>query len=89
VVEALMLIYERTQHDKYLDAVSEALDYLQKSETADRKLARFYELETNRPLFFTRDYVLTYDDADVPTHYSFWVPSRVAKLNLLADYLTR
>ena len=42
-------------------------------------MARFYELRTNRPLYFTSEYQLTYDDADMPTHYSFqqrnWVPS--------------
>jgi hypothetical protein len=27
----------------------------------------------NKPLYFTRDYVLTYDDRDTPTHYAFKV----------------
>lgn len=40
-------------------------------------MARFYELRTNRPLFFTRGYVLTYSDADVPTQYAFKVGSRL------------
>jgi hypothetical protein len=37
--------------------------------------ARFYEFKTNRPLYFTSDsrstYRLTYDDSDLPDHYSF------------------
>ena len=28
-------------------------------------------LRSNRPLYFTRNYELTYDDDDMPTHYSF------------------
>jgi uncharacterized Ntn-hydrolase superfamily protein len=35
-------------------------------------LARFYELKTNKPLYFTRQYELTYND-DMPTHYAFKV----------------
>ncbi|MCG8509156.1 MAG: pectate lyase, partial [Rhodospirillales bacterium] len=57
-----------------------ALDYLERSELPDGRLARFYELKTNRPLYFTRDYKLTYNDTDVPTHYSFKVGSDVDKL---------
>jgi len=37
----------------------------------DGRLARFYELKTNKPLYFTKDYQLTYDDSDMPTHYGF------------------
>lgn len=47
------------------------LDYFQHSRLADGRLARFYELRSNKPLYFTRDYTLTYDDGDVPTHYTF------------------
>jgi hypothetical protein len=46
----------------------------------DGRLARFYELNTNRPLYFTKSYELTYDDSDLPTHYSFKVPSRIVQL---------
>ena len=46
----------------------------------DGRLARFYELRSNKPLYFTRDYQLTYDDADMPTHYSFKVPDGSAAI---------
>ncbi|HWA99408.1 MAG TPA: hypothetical protein VG713_12990, partial [Pirellulales bacterium] len=45
--------------------------YLEASRLPDGQLARFYELKTNKPLYFTRDYKLTYRDDDVPTHYTF------------------
>ena len=80
VIETLLFVYRKTGDRKYLAPIPKALDYLKKSELADGKLARFYELKTNRPLYFTKDYELTYDDSDLPTHYAFKVTSRVDKL---------
>ena len=60
---------------KYADSVARALAYLKRSRLPDGRLARFYEMKTNRPLYFTRDYKLTYDDSDVPNHYAFKVGS--------------
>lgn len=77
VLEILLETYRRTGEEKYLKPLPRALAYLKKSRLADGRLARFYELETNRPLYFTRDYTLTYDDADMPTHYGFKVPSKL------------
>jgi hypothetical protein len=71
-----MLCYIETGNRKFLDPIPRALDYLEKSALSDGRLARFYELGTNRPMFFTRDYQLTFDDSDVPTHYSFKVTNR-------------
>ena len=39
----------------------------------DGQLARYYELKTNKPLYFTKKYELTYSDDDMPTHYAFKV----------------
>ena len=55
-----------------------ALAYLKKSLLPDGRLARFYELKTNKPLYFTKTYELTYDDSDMPTHYSFKCPTATA-----------
>ena len=46
----------------------------------DMQLARFYELKTNRPLYFTTKYRLTYSDAELPTHYGFKASSRLDEL---------
>jgi hypothetical protein len=54
-----------------LEPVPRAIAYLKRSRLPDGRLARFYELRTNRPLYFTKDYKLTFSDADVPTHYAF------------------
>jgi hypothetical protein len=72
-LRSLLLLYRETGHAKYLEPIPPALDYLRRSRLPDGKLARFYELRTNKPLYFTKDYELTYDDSDSPQHYSFKV----------------
>lgn len=89
VIRTLMQVYRRTGKIKYLDAVGPALDYLQASELPDGRLARFYELKTNRPLYFTRDYKLTYDDSDCPTHYSFKISSKLKRLRAQYEKLRK
>lgn len=84
VIQTLMDVYEETGDRKYLEPIPRALNYLERSELPDGRLARFYELKTNRPLYFTKSYELTYDDSDLPTHYGFKVASRVDALR--ADY---
>lgn len=71
VIRTLLDLYVETGDKKYLEPIPRALAYLKRSRLPDGKLARFYELRTNKPLYFTRQYELTYDDSDLPTHYSF------------------
>lgn len=63
--------------ERFLKPLSTAIPFYRRSEIADGKLARFYELHTNRPLFFTQDYKLTYSSDDMPTHYAFVVSSKL------------
>lgn len=80
ILRTLMRLYERTGKAKYLKPVPAALEYLEKSRLPDGRLARFYELKTNRPLYFDRQYQLTYQDDDLPTHYGFQVGSHLEAL---------
>ncbi len=80
VIRVLMDIYVQSGNRKYLEPIPRALDYLERSQLPNGRLARFYELKTNRPLYFTRDYKLTYSSDDMPTHYGFITSSNVAKL---------
>jgi hypothetical protein len=80
VLETLLLLYRDTGNRKYLEPVPRAIAYLRKSLLPDGTLARFYELKTNRPLYFTKDYQLTYNREDVPTHYRFVDDSRLDKI---------
>lgn len=79
-MRVLMQVYQHTGDRKYLGPIPRALAYLKKSLLPDGRLARFYELKTNKPLYFTREYALTYDDSDMPTHYGFKVGSRLAEI---------
>ncbi|NLO05296.1 MAG: polysaccharide lyase [candidate division WS1 bacterium] len=84
VLEALLLLYRRTGKDSYLVPVPRAIEYLRASLLPDGRLARFYELETNRPIYFTRDYQMTYDIGQMPTHYGFLRESRLEAIE--AEY---
>jgi PelA/Pel-15E family pectate lyase len=81
VIETLLYLTETTGERKFLAPVPAAIRWLKGSMLPDRQIARFYELETNRPLYLTKDdYTLTYDDANVPTHYGFKSKCNVMKL---------
>ena len=74
VLETLLEIYEQTGDEKYLAPIPAAIAYLRSSLLADGRLARFYELQTNRPLYMQRngqEYSLTYDDTNLPDHYGW------------------
>lgn len=101
VMRALLLLYRETGHQKYLEPIPRALAYYKRSRLPDvanpsevrRRacrpgapcIARFYELQTNRPLYITKGtrviavgqgainvdgYELSYSDASVITHYA-------------------
>lgn len=73
ILRTLLMLYRQTGDARYLEPIPRAVAYLRRSRLPDGGMARFYELNSNRPLFFTRDYKLTYDGGDVPTHYAFRV----------------
>jgi len=86
-MDVLLLLHEKTGKKKYLKPMPRALAYLKKSLLPSGQLARFYELKTNKPLYFYRRgkaYFLTYDDRRVPNHYSFHRESRLATIE--AEY---
>lgn len=75
VMRTLVFLYHETNESRFLDPLTRALAYYRRSLLPDGKLARFYELRTNRPLYFTKEYALTYEADDLPTHYAFIVGS--------------
>jgi len=80
VMRTLLMLYRQTQDRRFLEPIPRAIAYFRRSQLPDGQLARFYELKTNRPLYFTRQYVLTYRDDDLPTHYAFKVGSSIDKI---------
>ncbi|MDR1963719.1 MAG: pectate lyase [Planctomycetaceae bacterium] len=88
MMNALIELYLFTGDKKYLEPIPKAIAYLERSRRSDGKLARFYEMQTNKPLYFTKNYELTYSDADMPTHYAFVIdfrPRRVDELLIQND----
>lgn len=80
VLETLLGIHRITGDAKYLKPIPAALGYLKRSLLPDGRLARYYELKTNRPLYMERrgdQYTLTYSDANLPDHYGWKVTSRL------------
>jgi PelA/Pel-15E family pectate lyase len=83
VMKALLAISRHTGNEKYLEPIPRALEYLRRSLLSDGRLARYYELKTNRPLYMKRRgdvYTLTYDDSDLPKHYGWKVASRLDEI---------
>ncbi len=72
VIRALLMLTSRSGERRFLEPIPRTLAYLRQSLLPDGRLARFYELQTNRPLYMTDDYQLAYDVSDAPTHYG-WV----------------
>jgi PelA/Pel-15E family pectate lyase len=89
VMAVLLRLYVETGERRFVDGVPKAIAYFRRSALADGQLARFYELKTNRPLYFTRQYELTHDDGDLPTHYGFKVKSRLDALEKEYNRLAR
>lgn len=77
VLETLLKVYRLTGDKKYLAPFPSALAYLKRSLLPDGQLARYYELRSNKPLYMTEDYQLTYDDSDVPSHYGWKGAARI------------
>lgn len=80
VVQTVLDLYVATGDSRYLRSAERAIAYLESSKLPDGRLARFYELGTNRPLYMTKDYRLTYESDDLPSHYGFVVECRVERL---------
>jgi PelA/Pel-15E family pectate lyase len=70
-IRTLLRIHRFSGDPKYLEPVPRAVAWLKRSLLPDGQLARFYELQTNKPLYMTSDYQLTFDDSDVPKHYGW------------------
>ena len=88
-LRTLLKVYRETGKAKYLEPIPAALAYLRGSRLPEGQLARFYELRSNKPLYFTREYDLTYDDSDVPTHYSFKVSDDTSAIGGEFDMLRK
>ena len=71
-LKALEELWLATGDESYLAPVKPAMEWFKRSKLPDGRWARFYELNTNKPLYCKREtYEVTFDDSDLPTHYGF------------------
>ncbi len=76
VLLGLIRLFHTTGDAKYIEPHKKAIPYLKSSQMPGGKIARFLELQTNRPLYFQvqgKKYFLTYDGSKLPKHYGFIV----------------
>ncbi|QDU36907.1 Pectic acid lyase [Maioricimonas rarisocia] len=85
VMLMLIELYRRTGEERFLEPLPRALEYYRSLLRPDGRLARFYEIGTDQPLYFTKDYRLTDSDADMPTHYGFIVSSKLDRIATLYE----
>jgi hypothetical protein len=100
-IKALMKIYRITGDRKYLQPIPKALAYLKKGRLADGRMARYYELQTNKPLYMNREpgvsgsssapgyYYFTYDDTNLPSHYGWKQNTEVDQLEKQYQVLSK
>jgi hypothetical protein len=79
-METLIKISRYTGEKKYLEPIPRALEYFKKCLLPDGRMARYYEVQTNRPLYMDARYQLSYDDNAVPSHYGWKQPARLESI---------
>jgi hypothetical protein len=89
---ALLKLSQATGDAKYLAPLPRAIAYLKSSLLPNGKLARFYELRSNKPLYFQRGkggkgFVLTYDSTNASSNYGWEWESELAELQAAYDAL--
>lgn len=80
VMETLIKISLYTGQKKYLEPVPRALAYYQRCLLPDGRIARYFELKTNKPLYMDERLQLTYDDATAPEHYGWKQNARLGEV---------
>lgn len=91
-IDTLLTIYQQTGDTKYLKPIPPAVKYLEASLLPDGRMPRYYELETNKPLYMNRngrDYFLTHDDTNLPDHYGWKSKPKLERLKQRYLQLTR
>ncbi len=89
-METLQELYVVTGDDKYLKPLPAAFAWYDRSALPDGQYARFYELQTNKPLYFVKDtYELVYDDSNLPTHYGFKLDTVARDLERLREQMKK
>lgn len=71
-IRTLIELYLETGEGKYLKPIPAALDWLDRSKLRENLWARFYELETNRPIYVTSDRKVVYEQVNLRPGYGWF-----------------
>ena len=77
----LIRIASLTREARYVAIIPQARDWLQRSLLPDGTLSRYYELQTNKPLYMTDDYQLTHDAERLARHYGWHDESPLPRID--------
>lgn len=77
----LIRIAALTSDARFVAPIPTGRAWLERSLLPNGKLARYYELNTNRPLYMTEAYELTHDDSQLPKHYGWQNDSRLREID--------
>jgi len=91
---ALLKLSAATGDTKYLAPVAKAIAYLRTVLLPGNKIARFYELQTNKPLYFERGpggkgFELTYSDKKASSNYGWVWDSELDALQATGSLIAR
>ncbi|MBB3937545.1 pectate lyase [Aureimonas phyllosphaerae] len=83
-IDFLLELYQASNKARYLEAARSAGDWLTGARLSDGTWARYYELNTNRPLYVDNDNRVTFEPVNLLTHYGmkgeFEIPLTLARL---------
>lgn len=91
---ALLKLAAATGDKKYLAPLPRALAYLRKSLLPNGQIARYYELQTNKPLYFERGeggkgFILTYSDKKASSNYGWKWDSELDTIESFGKKISR
>ncbi|MCS7017235.1 MAG: pectate lyase, partial [Gemmatales bacterium] len=88
-IRTLLRLYLVTGDERFFRPIPPAIDWMRRSRLANGRWSRFYELQTNRPLYCNKRYELVYTEDDLPTHYSFQGEYGIPALMKEVEHLQR
>lgn len=78
---SLIHIAKLTREARFVATLPQARAWLERSLLPDKTLARYYELQTNQPLYMTDEYELTHDAQSLAKHYGWHDPSPLPEID--------
>ena len=92
-MRTLIDLYLKTGEKKYLEPIPKAIEWLESSKLGENTWARFYELETNKPIYGDRDNKVHYTLEEISEERrkgyswqsSYGIPAAIKEYQKLMD----